>query len=221
MRQITLNPGDVLEVIAKDRRVAGGLPMIGKVVLPMETTKTKPWYEATRRFGPYNHHPDRCEDYNLETGGDTDLGERLVAPFGGIVLARTDLGGAIGKVIQILGITEEETAYVWAGWHLDELADWYTGNIIQAGDYIGTIGTAGGRYAAHLHTQICYITRDSGIPAPWTFPSNARYKWISPSKWFVEAGGIDRHLMRQVTEFDGKPQEPPPGPIAQCLGIIE
>jgi hypothetical protein len=53
--------------------------------LPMQNLE-KAWYEAAHR-GPYNVHPERCEDWNLETLGNTDLGEPLVAPWSGVVIA--------------------------------------------------------------------------------------------------------------------------------------
>ncbi len=147
----------------------------------------KAWYEATRRYGPYNFHPQRCEDWNLESGGNTDLGEPLVAPFSGLVLAAVDYGGSTGKIVQLLGATEQGELIVWSGWHLQDTAV-EPGRVVTAGQDIGAIGNAGGYYAgAHLHEQICVVGR-FGIPAPNTFASDDRYAWRQPSRFYVERG---------------------------------
>jgi len=162
----------------------------------------QPWYEATRVYGPYNFHPQRCEDWNLESGGNTDLGEGLVAPFSGVVLSAHDWGGGIGRVIQILGVTRAGEMIVWAGWHLQEMFV-SPGEIVwKGGPPIGTIGNADGRYAgAHLHEQICVVNA-WGIPGPRTFASDGRYDWRQPSR-FYEEHGVEADLVRRVAERDG------------------
>lgn len=161
----------------------------------------KAWYEATRRYGPYNFHPERCEDWNLESGGNTDLGEALCAPFSGIVLSAHDWGGGIGRVAQLLGVTLLGEMIVWAGWHLHDLGV-RTGQVVEVGEEIGSIGNADGRYpGAHLHEQICVIN-EWGIPAPRTFASDGRYGWQQPSVFYVERG-VDADLVQRATEFDG------------------
>lgn len=161
----------------------------------------KAWYEATRRFPPYNFHPERCEDWNLETGGNTDLGEPLVAPWSGIVLSAHDWGGGIGRVIQILGIEPDGTLIVWAGWHLHEMHV-SAGMHVSIGDLVGSIGSADGRYAgAHLHEQICVVNR-WGVPSPTTFASDGRYDWRQPSAFYVDRG-VDQALIDRLTEYDG------------------
>jgi len=159
------------------------------------------WYEATRRYGPYNYHPDRCEDWNLETGGDTDLGEPLVAPMTALVVSAHDWGGKIGKILQLLALSVSGELIVWAGWHLLEIAA-TVGNVVQVGDPIGAIGNAGGAYAAHLHEQICVVNR-WGIPAPTAFASDSRYDWRQPSRFYVEHG-FSQSEMDRLTRYDGR-----------------
>ncbi len=168
--------------------------------LPMKHLE-KPWYEAAH-LGPYNYHPDRCEDWNLETMGNTDLGEPLVAPFSGLVLAAANYGGGIGRVCQILGITPSGALIVWGGWHLHSLFV-AAGLVVEIGDPIGSIGNADGRYAgAHLHEQICLVNL-AGIPAPTTFASDNRYAWQQPSHFYLDHG-VDPDLIRRVTLMDGQ-----------------
>jgi len=199
-RVIKIDPGESVVVEAREEGAGRGVPFVEEVRLPMETAETKNWYEATRRYGPYNYHPERCEDYNLETGGKTDLGEGLVAPFAGIVLMAGDLGGRTGKVVQLLGLWPDRSMCVWAGWHLQHVYP-VSGQVVSVGEPIGTVGDADGFYAgSHLHTQVCVID-GAGIPTPGTFASNSRYRWRCPSRWFVEMG-VDPELMRRCTEWD-------------------
>lgn len=159
------------------------------------------WYEATRRFGPYNYHPGRCEDWNRESGGNTDLGEPLVAPWNGLILSAHNWGGGVGRVIQMMGISIQGEILVWAGWHLEEIFI-QPGQIVQMGELIGSIGNADGRYAgAHLHEQIC-IANEWGIPSPSTFASDGRYDWRQPSQFYISRG-VDPDLINRLTEFDG------------------
>ena len=175
----------------------GAIPFATEFRLPMRDLD-KRWYEATRRFGRYNSHPEKCEDWNLESGGDTDLGERLVAPFAGIVSSAKDHGGAWGKVIQIVGWLPDGARVIWMGAHLrDMFVSPY--DIVTIGQEIGTIGTAGGRYAAHLHEQIAV----GRVPEPYVFAADARYDFRQPSVFYVEHG-VDAELVRRVTEFDGR-----------------
>mgnify|MGYP006294588231 CR=1 FL=1 len=169
------------------------------VQMPLKNTD-KAWYEATRRYGPYRYHPQRCEDWNLETGGNTDLGEPLVAPFNGLVLSARNWGGNIGRVVQILGGVDAQMV-VWAGWHLQDIAV-VAGQIVYAGDPLGTIGNADGRYAgAHLHEQIC-ILNEYGVPHPRTFPSDGRYGWVQPSQFYIDHG-VDAALVERLAAWDG------------------
>lgn len=182
--------------------VAVGIPLIDKVVMPMKNIG-KAWYEATRVYGPYNYHPYRCEDWNLETGGNTDLGEPLVAPFSGLVTGAHDYGGGTGKVVQIIGRDEFKQIVVWSGWHLEGISV-DVGQIVIAGDDIGTIGDADGRYAgAHLHEQICIVNFETayGIPAPQTFAANSNYAWQQPSEWYKLY--IDSDEVERVANKDG------------------
>lgn len=207
MAEHAIDSGDVITVrAAGDTTVtlrvgAGGDTVLADAFrLPMKNLD-KAWYEATRAFGPYNYHPERCEDWNLETGGNTDLGEPLVAPFNGMVLSANNWGGGTGRVIQLLGVMRDGGIVVWSGWHLKDVGV-KAGQFVRVGDFIGSIGNADGRYAgAHLHEQICVVNQN-GVPAPYTFASNNNYDWRQPSVFYVEHG-VDVELVRRVAEQDG------------------
>lgn len=177
-----------------------GIPPIERVMMPMKNIE-KAWYEAAH-ISPYNYHPQRCEDWNLETLGNTDLGEPLVAPFTGLVLAAANYGGGIGRVVQILGRQVDGVLVVWAGWHLHTLLC-EPGQVVAAGQDIGSIGNADGRYAgAHLHEQIVCVNT-WGIPGPTVFASDSRYAWQQPSQWYA-AHGIPAEEIRRLTIMDGR-----------------
>lgn len=190
--------------LAKLEHDAGGIgiPQVGEVRLPMLNIH-KAWYETTQRpgFAPYNVHPLKAEDYNLETGGDTDLGEPLVAPFSGLVTSAGQFSGSTGRIVQLLGYSDQVGAIVWAGWHLRDLAV-QTGDIVFVGDPIGTIGNASGRYYAHLHNTFC-VLNDWGVPSPTTYPTDGRYDWRRPSVMFVELG-VDADVVARAMAYDGK-----------------
>ena len=167
-------------------------------VVPALKNIDKAWYEATERYGPYNGHPTYCEDWNLESGGNTDLGEPLVAPFDGLVINASDVGGAWGKMVRIVGKTLEGELMCWCGAHLDEIYV-SVGDNVAAGQDIGTIGTADGQYSAHLHEQVSI----GEVPGVEIFGTDRRYDFRRPSEFYVEHG-VDQGLMDRLRKWDGK-----------------
>ena len=134
--------------------------------------------------------------------GNTDLGEPLIAPWSGIVITATNIGGSVGRVIQLLGVTPAGEMVLWAGWHLHtvEVAQ---GQVVQVGELIGSIGNADGRYAgAHLHEQVAVVNGSYGIPSPATFATDTRYQWRDPLEFYVEHG-VDPAIIEHVSLFDG------------------
>lgn len=178
---------------------AGGVPLADRFRLPMQNLD-KEWYEATRRYGSYNYHPGRCEDWNLESGGNTDLGEPIVAPFSGLILSAYNWHGSIGRAIQMLGITPDGEVIAWGGWHLHEMAV-EAGQVVEIGAALGSIGNADGYYAgAHLHEQICVVNA-LGVPRPELFPgSDGRYGWKQPSRFYIEHG-VDQDLVEKCARW--------------------
>jgi len=180
------------------------------------------WYNADTVYGPYRmwsahiterseretdaaatgltYHPSRCVDRNLETGGDTDFEEPLVAPFNGLILAAGDYGGRIGGVIQLMGRDADGNIIVWGGWHTRNFVV-VPGSIVQMGDDIGAIGNAGGVYAAHLHEQILIVGK-AGIPYPTTYPSDNQYNWQQPDTFYLDHG-VPEEVVNRVKYRDG------------------
>jgi len=185
----------VLEEAASEQPASGGLPLAVSFRLPLGNLDRR-WYEGTRRYGPYNYHPERCEDWNLESGGNTDVGEPVVAPFAGLVTSARTWGASVGRAVQLLGLTPAGEVVVWVGWHLQR-SDVAAGAIVRMGDPVGAIGNADGYYAgAHLHEQICLLN-ELGVPSSGLFAgADGRYRWQQPSRFYVERG-VDAELVQR------------------------
>jgi murein DD-endopeptidase MepM/ murein hydrolase activator NlpD len=117
------------------------------------------YYDA-QPFGDNDH---LGSDWNGAGGGNSDLGDPVHAIGDGVVTAAEDLGGGWGKVVRICHrirdrgeVREIESLYA----HLDAI-DVVVGAAVRRGDTIGTIGTAGGRYRAHLHLE---LRTEPGLP---------------------------------------------------------
>jgi hypothetical protein len=178
---------------------AAGFPVIDGVQFPMRNIN-KAWYESGHYFGAYDAHPDRAEDYNLESMGNTDLGEPLVAPFAGMVICAQDFGGGHGKVVAILGIDKDGQRVTCRMKHLQVIApNIWPGVFVGRGDYIGNIGNANGRYSAHLHMEI--VVGD--VPGPIESWENDAYEFVQPSWWFL-THGVDAATVERVTRKDKK-----------------
>lgn len=107
-------------------------------------------YYNAQPFGENNH---LGEDFNANTGGNTDLGDPIYAVANGQVTLAKDLGGGWGKVIRIVHILPDSSFVESLYAHCDEIfvkkEIW-----VKRGDEIGTIGNAHGQYFAHLHFEI-------------------------------------------------------------------
>jgi len=175
-----------------------GFPVIDKVCMAIKNTD-KRWYEASSRYGRYDGHPERAEDWNLESGGNTDLGEPLVAPFDGLVVNAAQYGGGLGRIVSIVGVTKAGILVTWQGRHLQTMAV-KAGQVVKCGDPIGSIGNADGRYAgAHLHEQIIM----GETPGPTEDWRNARYNYVRPSEWYISMG-VNRAMVDRLRKWDGK-----------------
>jgi len=188
-RQVVLDVSEVAPVGAG----GDGLPLVRSVAFPMLNIK-EAWYEYAYFKGSYVGHPP-ARDWNLESLGNTDLGEPLGAPFVGIVTAAGQMGGSVGRAVQIMGITTNGRIVVWVGWHLHEV-DVMVNDIVALGEQIGSIGNADGRYAgAHLHEQICFL-KGSGLPSPTTFATDWRYDWIDCLEFYRQMGIPEAEIER-------------------------
>ncbi len=106
------------------------------------------YYDA-QPFGTNEH---LGSDLNGNGGGDSDLGDPVHAVARGTVVFAEDVGGGWGNVVRVVhacGDARYESVYA----HLDRV-DVAVGMPVVRGAAIGTIGTAGGQYLAHLHFEL-------------------------------------------------------------------
>ena len=216
--------GDVtIPVSVTHSTSSGGIPLATEFRLPMKNVDL-PWYNADTVYGPYQmwqpnmpteyermctavvpqrvtYHPSRCVDRNLETGGDTDFEEPLVAPFSGIIIAANDWYGRIGGVVQLMGVATNGDIIIWCGWHVRAI-NVTPGVIVDVGEIIAAIGNAHGVYAAHLHEQIVIVNK-YGVPGPTIYPSHGQYGWQQPDEFYL-AHGVDAATIERCKYKDGK-----------------
>jgi hypothetical protein len=105
-----------------------------------------------------NHHLG--DDLNGIGGENSDLGDPIYAIADGRVLLAREAGEGWGNVIILLHAYLEHGArkYVQSYYaHVDEMLV-APGANVQRGQQIATVGTAGGRYFAHLHLEMREFT---------------------------------------------------------------
>jgi murein DD-endopeptidase MepM/ murein hydrolase activator NlpD len=105
------------------------------------------------------------EDWNGTGGGNSDLGDTVYAAANGYINFAENIGGGWGNVIRILHQLPKKNRYLQVESlyaHFQQIfvkADTY----IKMGTPIGTIGTADGKYPAHLHFEMRHdVTLDVG-----------------------------------------------------------
>jgi murein DD-endopeptidase MepM/ murein hydrolase activator NlpD len=109
-------------------------------------------YHDAQPFGTNEHLGN---DWNGDGGGNSDLGDPVYAAGAGLVISAFDVGGDWGNVVRIVHACGVESLYA----HLDRITV-AGSDAVHRGQPIGTIGTAGGSYLAHLHFEI----RDRPLP---------------------------------------------------------
>lgn len=137
------------------------------------------WYNA-QDFGVNRH---LGEDWNKNSGGNSDCGENVRAAAAGTIAYAGDAGTGWGNVVIITHSlpngTEVQTLYG----HLEVIEK--RDGAVKVGERIGTVGNADGAYLCHLHFEL----RDPESRF-WneTGPgySDDRKGWLDPSD-FIDA----------------------------------
>jgi len=121
-------------------------------------------YYIAQKFGAENFKFGQRlhlgEDWNYIAGGDSDFGAPVFSISNGVVSSVADHGGGWGRVVRIVhketdsksegkGFRFIESLYAHL-WTIDVIP----GQIVQTGEWIGTIGNAGGAYISHLHFEL-------------------------------------------------------------------
>jgi murein DD-endopeptidase MepM/ murein hydrolase activator NlpD len=96
------------------------------------------------------------EDWNGGRGGNTDFGDYVYAAAGGVVFYADHYNNGWGTVIRILHNygTAEAPRYA-ESLYAHVASSWVKpGYVMKRGEIIGTIGSAEGKYHAHLHLEM-------------------------------------------------------------------
>lgn len=111
-------------------------------------------YYVFRGYYPGGH---LGEDWNGNGGGDSDLGDPVYASGSGVVVFSEDYRRGWGNVVIVRHAYLDENGRVALMdslyGHLDQrMVRKY--QLVERGQQLGTIGTAHGKYAAHLHFEM-------------------------------------------------------------------
>jgi len=138
-------------------------------------------YFLALRFGQELH---LGEDWNGIGGGNTDLGDPVHVISNGLVTFAKEVCCGWGKVVRIVHRLPDHPEYdyvesVYA--HLQNIQV-KTGDLVRRGDKIGSIGTANGRYLAHLHLELRNFINMSLGPGY----SKDHYGYLDPSSFIAK-----------------------------------
>ena len=96
------------------------------------------------------------EDWNGKGGGNTDLGDPVYSVANGLVTFTENVCCGWGNIVRIIHKLPNDAEYsyvesLYAHMHNINVKN---GELVKRGQQIGTIGTAHGRYSAHLHFEM-------------------------------------------------------------------
>lgn len=140
--------------ISKYERIFDKYPMYisQKFDYPVGKPDGANYYKA-QEFGQSKH---LGEDWNGNGGGNTDLGDPVYAISNGYVSFAEHVCCGWGNIVRVIHKfpNHPEYPYVESFYaHLDEI-NVKEGDLIKRGQKLGTIGTADGKYSAHLHLEM-------------------------------------------------------------------
>jgi hypothetical protein len=156
------------------------LPVAARFDFPLGSENGAMAYNA-QRFTE-NHHLG--DDLNGIGGENSDLGDPVYCVADGRVLLARDGGLGWGNVIIVLHahLEKGERKYVQSYYgHVEKILV-HAGDNVRGGQQIATVGTAGGRYLAHLHFEM----REFVTPFIGPGYREDTRGWIDPSA-FIEA----------------------------------
>lgn len=158
-------------------------PIGKKEFITQTKDKQDNWYNA-QDFGENRH---LGEDWNINSGGNTDCGEPVFAAADGEITYAEDAGTGWGNVIIIThNLPNGEKVQTLYG-HLEKILK--SDGIVKKREKIGTIGNANGKYLCHLHFEL----RQENCPM-WNKAGNGydseNKGWLDPSDF------IDKKILK-------------------------
>jgi murein DD-endopeptidase MepM/ murein hydrolase activator NlpD len=147
---------------------------VGKTEKVTQAKDRDEWYNA-QDFGKNDH---LGEDWNKNTGGNTDCGEAVYAAANGVIKFARDAGPGWGNVVIIDHVLPSGEKVQSLYGHLQEIVK--TSGDVMKREQIGKVGNANGRYPCHLHFEIrkenCPVWGQAGGGY-----SSDRTGWVDPS----------------------------------------
>ena len=155
------------------------LPVATRFDFPLGSEHGALTYNA-QRFTE-NHHLG--DDLNGIGGENSDLGDPIYAVADGRVSLARDGGPGWGNVVIVLHAIEENGTRRYVQSYYGHVQDMlvHAGEMVKRGQQIATVGTANGRYFAHLHFEM----REFLTPFIGAGYRQDPRGWINPTK-FVE-----------------------------------
>jgi murein DD-endopeptidase MepM/ murein hydrolase activator NlpD len=136
--------------------------------------KRDDWYNALD-FGADNH---LGEDWNKNSGGNTDCGDAVYAVADGRIVYAENAGPGWGNVVIIEHYLADGTRVESLYGHLQKILK--TSGEVNRREQIGEIGNADGKYLCHLHFELraenCPMWNEAGGGY-----SEERNGWLDPS----------------------------------------
>ncbi|MBS1795970.1 MAG: M23 family metallopeptidase [Acidobacteria bacterium] len=136
--------------------------------------KKDEWYNA-QDFGENNH---LGEDWNKNSGGDTDCGAPVYAIAAGRIVFAENAGPGWGSVVIVEHVLADGTKIESLYGHLRKISK--TSGDVALREQLGEVGNADGKYFCHLHfelrTEDCPMWRQAGPGY-----STDRRGWLDPS----------------------------------------
>jgi murein DD-endopeptidase MepM/ murein hydrolase activator NlpD len=140
------------------------------------------WFNALD-FGEDDH---LGEDWNKNSGGNTDCGEPVYAAAKGVITYAEDAGPGWGNVVIISHTLPNRMKVQTLYGHLQVIKR--SSGTVAKRELIGTIGSANGKYLCHLHFEL----RESSSPS-WDRVgvgySTERDGWLDPSDFIDQRLG--------------------------------
>ncbi len=136
---------------------------------------------------PFTQNRHLGDDLNGIGGENSDLGDPVFAVADGHVIAAQEGGPGWGNVIIVLHAIEENgrRRYLQSYYGHVETMLVGTGDDVRRGQQIATVGTAGGRYFAHLHFEI----REFVTPFIGAGYREDTRGWLNPSEFIRQNRG--------------------------------
>lgn len=149
-------------------------PISPKEYVTQAKDKKDDWYNALD-FGENDH---LGEDWNKNSGGNTDCGEPVYSAANGTITFAQDAGPGWGNVVIIEHTLKNGEKIQTLYCHLQEILK--TSGEVKKREQIGKVGNANGKYLCHLHFEL--RTSESAM---WNQSgggySKDRKGWLDPS----------------------------------------